>query len=140
MWHQPRFSSGEPGNDPTVAPFWNVLYDAGADLILNGHDHDYERFAPQDPSGNRDKDQGIVEIVVGTGGGEMRDLGPYVAANTGRAPGRSGTPTRRGQATRPTASPSHAASGAARRLDRRVRRAGARREARRDAPLGFGRW
>ena len=61
------------------APFWNVLYDAGADLILNGHDHDYERFAPQDPNGNRDKDHGIVEIVVGTGGGEMRGIGPPVA-------------------------------------------------------------
>ena len=94
MWHQPRFSSGEHGNDPTVAPFWNVLYDAGADLILNGHDHDYERFAPQDPNGNRDKDRGIVEIVVGTGGGEMRDIGPPVAnsivgqgAAAGRDPG-----------------------------------------------------
>jgi 3',5'-cyclic AMP phosphodiesterase CpdA len=82
MWHQPRFSSGEHGNDPSVAPFWNVLYDAGADLILNGHDHDYERFAPQDPDGNRDRDRGLVEIVVGTGGGEMRDLGPSVAANS----------------------------------------------------------
>ena len=75
MWHQPRFSSGEHGNDPTVAPFWNVLYDAGADLILNGHDHDYERFAPQDPNGNRDKDHGIVEIVVGTGGGRCAASG-----------------------------------------------------------------
>ena len=87
MWHQPRFSSGEHGNDPTVAPFWNVLYDAGADLILNGHDHDYERFAPQDPNGNRDKDHGIVEIVVGTGGGEMRDIGPSRGRQLDRAPG-----------------------------------------------------
>ena len=94
MWHQPRFSSGEHGNDPSVAPFWNVLYDAGADLILNGHDHDYERFAPQDPNGNRDKDHGIVEIVVGTGGGRdarhraaggQLDRGPGAAA--GRDPG-----------------------------------------------------
>ncbi len=82
MWHQPRFSSGEHGNDPSVAPFWDVLYEAGADLILNGHDHDYERFAPQDPNGNRDKDRGIVEIVVGTGGGEMRDMGPSIVANS----------------------------------------------------------
>ena len=76
IWHQPRFSSGEHGNDPSVAPFWDALYAAGADLIVNGHDHDYERFAPQDPTGNRDPGSGIVEIVVGTGGGELRDVGP----------------------------------------------------------------
>ncbi len=76
MWHQPRFSSGEHGNDPSVAPFWDALYAAHADLIVNGHDHDFERFAPQDPQGNRDPDNGLVEMVVGTGGGEMRDVGP----------------------------------------------------------------
>jgi alkaline phosphatase len=76
MWHQPRFSSGgEHGNDPTVSPFWEALYGAGADLVLNGHDHDYERFAPQDPDGRLDRERGITEIVVGTGGGEMRALG-----------------------------------------------------------------
>ena len=52
IWHHPRFSSGEHGNDAEVAPFWRALYDAGADVIVNGHDHDYERFAPQDPDGN----------------------------------------------------------------------------------------
>ena len=51
IWHHPRFSSGEHGNDPTVAPFWDALHAAGADVIVNGHDHDYERFAPQDPDG-----------------------------------------------------------------------------------------
>ena len=76
MWHQPRFSSGsEHGNDPAVAPFWDALYAAGADLVLNGHDHDYERFAPQDPDANRDDQRGITEVVVGTGGGELRDMG-----------------------------------------------------------------
>ena len=76
MWHQPRFSSGEEhGNDPDVAPFWDVLYDAGADLVLNGHDHNYERFAPQDPDANLDEERGITEVVVGTGGGEMRGMG-----------------------------------------------------------------
>ncbi len=79
LWHQPRFSSGEHGNDPAVAPFWDALYEAGADLVLNGHDHDYERFAPQDPDGDRDPERGIVAIVVGTGGGEMRPVGPRVA-------------------------------------------------------------
>ena len=75
MWHQPRFSSGEHGDDTAVAPFWDALYAGGADLILNGHDHDYERFAPQNPEGDRDKANGITEIVVGTGGGEMRGMG-----------------------------------------------------------------
>lgn len=72
MWHQPRFSSGLHGNDTAVAPFWNALYAAGAELVLNGHDHDYERFAPQDPSGHADPARGITEVVAGTGGGNLR--------------------------------------------------------------------
>jgi hypothetical protein len=79
MWHQPRFSSGEHGDDHSVVPFWDALYAGGADLILNGHDHDYERFAPQNPEGDRDTATGITEIVVGTGGGEMRGMGRTVA-------------------------------------------------------------
>ena len=46
-WHQPRFSSGEHGNDSSVAAFWDDLYAAGAEVVINGHDHDYERFAPR---------------------------------------------------------------------------------------------
>jgi hypothetical protein len=75
-WHQPRFSSGlEHGNDPKVQPLWDALYAAGADLVLNGHDHDYERFAPQDPSGARDDARGITEFVVGTGGRSLYPVG-----------------------------------------------------------------
>lgn len=58
-WHLPRFSSGPHGSDPTVRDFWRLLYDAGADIVINGHDHDYERFAPQDPSGKADPTRGI---------------------------------------------------------------------------------
>ena len=72
IWHQPRFSSGYHRNDGAVAPFWDVLSAAHADLIVNGHDHDYERFAPQDPSGALDPSNGIREIVVGTGGAQLR--------------------------------------------------------------------
>jgi hypothetical protein len=72
IWHHPRFSSGEHGNDVSVAPFWQALYDAGADVVINGHDHDYERFAPQDPNGNQDRVRGIREFVVGTGGAALR--------------------------------------------------------------------
>ncbi len=79
LWHQPRFSSGIHGNDATVAPFWDALYAAGADLVLNGHDHDYERFAPQDPQGRADPASGITEVVVGTGGAALRDFGTKAA-------------------------------------------------------------
>jgi hypothetical protein len=67
-WHHPRFSSGEHGSTSSMQPIWQTLYDAGADVVLNGHDHDYERFAPQDPAGNADSARGIREFVVGTGG------------------------------------------------------------------------
>jgi hypothetical protein len=67
-WHHPLFSSGLHGDNSDVQPLWHDLYDAGADIVLNGHDHDYERFAPQDPSGRLDPTHGIREFVVGTGG------------------------------------------------------------------------
>jgi calcineurin-like phosphoesterase family protein len=75
IWHAPRFSSGsEHGNEEAVAPFWEALYAADADLVLNGHDHDYERFAPQDPGGREDRERGIREFVVGTGGAKLRQF------------------------------------------------------------------
>jgi hypothetical protein len=68
-FHKPLFSSGgKHGNDPTLKPFWDMLYHAGADVVINGHDHDYERFAPQDPEGKADTSHGIREFVVGSGG------------------------------------------------------------------------
>ena len=73
-WHHPRFSSGEHGNFLGVQDLWNDLYASGAELVLNGHDHDYERFAPQDPNGNLDLANGIREFVVGTGGKSERNL------------------------------------------------------------------
>ena len=75
-WHHPRFSSGQHGDDATYDAFWRTLYDAGADVVLAGHDHDYERFAPQNPSGQADPEHGIREFVVGTGGRETR---PFAA-------------------------------------------------------------
>ena len=67
-WHTPRFNSGFRGNSAATAAFWDALYEAGADIVLNGDAHDYERFAPQDPNGNLDTARGIREFVVGTGG------------------------------------------------------------------------
>ncbi len=79
-WHHPRFSSGlEHGNDVTVQPFWTKLVQYNADLILNGHDHDYERFARQSPTGVADNVSGIREIVVGTGGRALYSLGTLKA-------------------------------------------------------------
>jgi hypothetical protein len=66
-WHHALFSSGPHGNNAVVKPLWNVLYAAHADVVVNGHDHDYERFARQSPSGARTT-KGIREFVVGTGG------------------------------------------------------------------------
>ena len=75
-FHKPRFSSGlNHGNDPEIGAFWQALYDYNAELILNGHDHDYERFAPQDPNGRSDPKRGIREFVVGTGGKNHREFG-----------------------------------------------------------------
>ena len=70
-WHKPRFSSGVHGSSITFKPFWEVLAEYGADVILNGHDHDYERFAPQSPDGVSDP-LGAREFVVGTGGKDLR--------------------------------------------------------------------
>jgi acid phosphatase type 7 len=68
-FHYPLFSSGKyrPGIRE-VKPLWEALYAADADVVLNGHDHNYQRFAPQDPDGNADPQRGIREFVVGTGG------------------------------------------------------------------------
>src|SRR5499427_3795865 len=75
-FHKPLFSSGGAhGDDPEVRPFFQALYDAHADVVLNGHDHDYERFAPQDPNGNLDFARGIREFVIGTGGKNHRPFG-----------------------------------------------------------------
>jgi 3',5'-cyclic AMP phosphodiesterase CpdA len=72
--HHPRFSSGINGSTVTLAPLWRTLYELGADVYLTGHDHHYERFAPQRPDGASDPDRGIRQFVVGTGG---RSITPF---------------------------------------------------------------
>ena len=71
-WHHPLFSSGYHGNQPKMKPTWDTLYAANVDVVVNGHDHSYERFAPQDPNGVADSERGIREFVVGTGGINLR--------------------------------------------------------------------
>jgi hypothetical protein len=67
-WHHPVFSSGGHGDNPRMAEAWKALTAANADLVLTGHDHDYERLAPMDAAGNRDDARGLRSFVVGTGG------------------------------------------------------------------------
>jgi len=67
-WHHPLYSSGPSGGSPRGRDIWRILYAAGADVILGGHDHLYERFAPQDPDGAPDRVRGMRQFIVGTGG------------------------------------------------------------------------
>lgn len=73
-WHHPRYSSGISGNYGPVSPFWRIALEHGAEVVVSGHDHGYERFAPQDGDGNADP-VGMRQFVVGTGGSELRDFG-----------------------------------------------------------------
>jgi hypothetical protein len=74
VWHHPRYSSGEHGNNAFVDPWFETAYANNVDVVLNGHDHDYERFAPQDGDGNAVAG-GIEQFVVGSGGAAPR---PFV--------------------------------------------------------------
>lgn len=83
-WHQPRFSSGKHGGSSAYDAFWRDLYAARADVVLNGHDHDYERFALQTPTGAADPTNGLREFVVGTGGRSHYGFGHVVANSQAR--------------------------------------------------------
>jgi acid phosphatase type 7 len=74
FWHQPRFSSGVHGDYPVFDAIWRDLYDDGVDVVVNAHDHNYERFFPQNPDEERDDTRGITEFVVGSGGKSLRDF------------------------------------------------------------------
>jgi len=78
-WHHARFSSGDHGSDTATAAFWDLLARAKADVVLQGHDHDYERFAPL---------KGIRSFVVGTGG---KDLRPFRMVRRGSVVRNAGT-------------------------------------------------
>lgn len=75
-WHHPLFTSGAVHDgEPRLRPVFQELYRAGAEVVLTGHNHQYERFAPQDPEGAPDTARGIRQFVVGTGGGGLYDFG-----------------------------------------------------------------
>jgi len=71
MWHHPRFSSGRHGDNLQMNDIWRLLQVARAEVVLSGHDHHYERFAPQNADGRADP-QGLRQFVAGTGGAELR--------------------------------------------------------------------
>ena len=74
-WHRPLFSSGPNGNQPDIRDLWRTLAEFGVDVVLNGHDHMYERFAPQDIDG-RPSPNGIRQFIAGTGGAHLYTPGP----------------------------------------------------------------
>lgn len=80
-FHEPLFGSGTNGSDSRMREAWRVLYDAGADVVLSGHNHSYERFAQQDPDGRPDPQRGIRQFVVGTGGAPLTGF-PRVMPNS----------------------------------------------------------
>jgi len=73
-WHKPRYTAGKYGDFTFTTAVWQLLYAEGAELVLNGHDHNYQRYRPMDPDGRADTARGIREIVVGTGGAGSYDL------------------------------------------------------------------
>jgi hypothetical protein len=77
-WHHPRYSfdvGGGGGDDPRSRDLWQALYEHGAEVVLGGDSHNYQRYAPQDANGNRDDGRGIRQFVVGTGGSNFTPLG-----------------------------------------------------------------
>jgi len=83
-WHHPRFNSGaEHGNLTAVGPFWDALYTAGAEIVLNGHEHVYERFAPQTPNAVANPN-GIRQFTVGTGGAPLYSFSSTIQPNSER--------------------------------------------------------
>jgi acid phosphatase type 7 len=83
-WHRPRFSSGEQGISPAMGAFWQALYQFRADVVLSGHDHVYERFAPQTPVGAADPIRGVRQFVVGTGGKSLGVFGQILPNSEAR--------------------------------------------------------
>jgi acid phosphatase type 7 len=78
-WHHPRFSSGSHGSSTASRPLWQALYDADADVVVVGHDHNYQRFAPQTPDGALDPTRGIRQFVAGMGGRSHYAFGTPIA-------------------------------------------------------------
>ena len=74
FWHHPAYSSGGHGNNENMQAAWKMLVQAKADIVLSGHDHDYERFTPMNENGDKDEKNGIRNFVVGTGGAKLTPM------------------------------------------------------------------
>jgi hypothetical protein len=85
-FHHPRFSSGVNGGSTKMLPAWNALYAGRADVIVSAHDTDYERFAPQQPTGTLNATRGIRQFVVGTGGAALTPFGTIQPNSEARIP------------------------------------------------------
>ena len=77
-FHHARYSSGRHGNHAQMQRMWDIMWLFGVDVALTAHDHNYERFAPQDLNGRLNNQYGIREFVVGTGGAHLREAGPPI--------------------------------------------------------------
>jgi hypothetical protein len=73
--HKARFGSGPNGDHTILSDLWQILYENGADVVLSGHDHNYERFDPQNPNGQADPARGIRQFIIGMGGAGLSDVG-----------------------------------------------------------------
>jgi len=82
VWHHPRFSSWRHGSTTAPRPLLRLLYRKGAELVVNGHDHAYERFSPATPDGMPDLNHGIRQIIAGTGGAPLHVFGQTLAPNS----------------------------------------------------------
>lgn len=78
FWHQPLFTASSTVNGAAYRPWWDALYAAHADLVLNGHQHNYQRYAALTPSGTPDQANGITQYVVGTGGEALGNVNTSV--------------------------------------------------------------
>jgi hypothetical protein len=87
-FHEPRFSSGSVhGSHLSQQPFWQALYDYGADVVMGGDDHLYERFLPQTPDGTLDLEHGLTHFTVGTGGYYLYEFGTILPNSAARISG-----------------------------------------------------
>lgn len=84
VWHKPRLAAGtHAGENPQLLPLWQAAYDGGVDLVVNGHDHNYQRYGEMNRSlDGIDEGRGVREIVVGTGGKDITDIDPALAEST----------------------------------------------------------